>query len=446
MTVFKRVVVFIAVFGISLHFACAETASEESKRADILNYGLETEIVELIRQLRSDDDSLSSELNALFGKTRSPAVREAILELFARQENDGLSQYCLSVLEDPYDHKNSTVSAVFAYVEKLKITGAAPHVRKLLENESGEWRSQAIRTLGKIGQEEDAQFLVGYLDGEMPGDQKQKLIVRQEVMTALGELKAVSVWDRIVEIAGDGDENAVIRATAARTIGAMGKREGLPTLSRIFEDQDPLLRAAAVAGMSYFDGPDAEAVVLEGFRDSHYKVRLEALSASERMKFSGATGHAIYRAKTDPVEAVRMRAFEAIAKIGDGEGVKWLAEIVSDEKSNDKIRVKAIQVLWSDDSGRIEKDVEKIAFSSLKDDKKTWIRYEVGKVLSDRKSKGISDVAIAYLQHKDPMTKALGIEMYSVHRFSGARELVEAIAADGKMGGLQSRAKRVLEQ
>ncbi len=446
MTTCKRGILVLCAFLLAILFAHSETATEESRRSDVLKYGLETEIVELVGQLRNDDDSLAGELKELFGKTRSPAVREAILELFARQENGDLTPFCLGVLEDPFDYKRSTVSAVFGYVERLKVAEAAPHVRVLLEQESGEWRSQAIRVLGKIGQEEDARFLVGYLDEELSGDQKQRLIVRQEVMAALGELKALSVWDRIVEIAEDEDENAVIRATAARTIGAMGKREGLPTLSRVFEDQDPLLRAAAVAGMSYFDCSEAESVVLEGFKDSHYKVRLEALSASEKMKFSGATGHAIYRARTDPVEAVRMRAFDAIAKIGDGDGVKWLADTVADEKASDKIRVKAIQVLWSGNSGAIERDVEKLAFAALKDDKKTWIRYEIGKVLSDKKNKGIPDLAIAYLQHKDPTTKALGIEMYSAHKFSGAREMVESIAADGKMGGLQSRAKRALEQ
>lgn len=446
MTVTKRLVLLLCVITVASQFAFSETATEESRRADILKYGLESEIVDLVAQQRDDDDSLSGELSVLFEKTRSPAVRESILNLFARQENTTLTGYCLGVLEDPYDQKSSTVSAVFSYVERLKISEAAPHVRKLLENESGEWRSQSIRTLGKIGLEEDARFLVGYLDGEMSGDQKQRLIVRQEVMAALGELKALSVWDRIVEIASDGDENAVIRATAARTLGAMGKSEAIPILSVLFEDQDPFLRAAAVAGMANFSGSEAEALVLEGFRDTHYKVRLEALSACEKMKFSGASGHAIYRAKTDPVEAVRIRAFEVVANLSDGTGVDWLVGLVADDKTPDKIRVKAIQVLWENDFGRIEKDVERIALSALKDDKKTWIRYEVGKVLSDKKKKGISSVTLGYLQHKDPMTKAIGIEMYSVHRFSDAREIVETIAADGKMGGLQSRAKRVLEK
>src|SRR5690554_3097851 len=127
------------------------------KRKDVLKYGLENEIVELINNLEQrDDHSLNGEIEDLFSSTRSSAVRESILSFYGSQQNSAFAEYCIEVLEDPYIHRNSTVSAVFQYVQKVPIREAAPLVRSLLSNESEEFRDQAIRTLGKIGTEEDS--------------------------------------------------------------------------------------------------------------------------------------------------------------------------------------------------------------------------------------------------------------------------------------------------
>ncbi len=421
--------------------------SEEEKRKDILRFGLEGEILGLMAQLEKENlREYDSQLSDLFEKTKSPAIRESILSFFAKNKNESLKDYALAVLAEPFDYKLSTVQAVMIYSGELKFQEASPLIRKILSGEGTEYRDRAIQTLGRIGNSEDAQYLVEYLDGDISGDEKQQLIIRQNIMTALGEMKAVAIWDKFVEIAQDSDENVMIRASAATAIGRMEKIEAVPVLAALFEETDPVLRTAAVTGLANFDSPDAVAVILESFKDSYYKVRNEAIVAAERLELEAAVPYILYRAKTDPVETVKFRAFEAIGKFNSAEGNAWLASLVNEEKAADKIRVKAASVLLENSFGFIFADVEKIMLATLADDKKKPLRYELGKAVAliddDRSVK----VASAFLSHKDTLTRSIGIDMFEKNRYPGVVAAVQAIAADEKLGALQRRAKKILEQ
>ena len=293
----------IAVLCISTAFLSTLSAQSNDKRRDVLRYGLENEIVELVTELRDKEDTTyNADLESLFSRTRSVAVRESILSMYAALENPAFSSFALEVLADPWDYRNSTVSAVFSYVQKIKPPEASPLVRTILDNESEEFRDQAIRTLGKIGTADDAAYLVDYLQGTIEGDERQRLIIRQNVMEALGELKSDAVWDDFVSIAQNEDENIMIRATAVRAIGSIGREGGDDLLAGLFETDDPLLRSAAVSGLSGYSGQVVVDVVLEALKDTHYRVRLEALNAVEKLKIADAARQ-VYNINADAAAA-----------------------------------------------------------------------------------------------------------------------------------------------
>lgn len=419
---------------------------EDEKRRDVLKYGLEDEVTSLVKSLTTDKDaSYAVELEGLFRTTKSAAIREAILSYFTAQKNGALSDYALKVLDDPYDVKSSTVQAIFAYVAELRLKEALPAVRKILKSENSLYRDKSISLLGKLGEAEDALFLVEYLDGEIDGEEKERLVIRQNVMAALGELKAVETWDRLVEIARDSDENANIRATAAVAVGKMEKPEAIPILSSLFEDSDPALRAAAVSGLSNFTATEATSVIFEGFKDSYYKVRLESIAASEKRRLPESIPYLLYRAKSDPVEDVRMKAYDALGALNVDEGNSWLKGVAIDEKASDKARVKAISVLAKNNFDYAFDDIERTATQALKDDKKTYLRYEIGKILASIANARTVAIASAYLAHKDVLTKSIGLDMYALNRYPEITPVVEKIAADEKLGTIQRRAKKILD-
>ena len=158
-------------------------------------------------------------------------------------------------------------------------------------------------------------------------------------MDALGELKATETWDQLVSIAKDKDENAMIRATAATAIGKMQKPEAIPVLTEIYGESDPVIRGAAIEGLGNFHTPESDTAVIEGLKDSYYKVRLTALDAVVKQSLSGAIPYVTYRAKTDPVEAVSLRAYEVLGKLRDASSDEWLMSILRDEKASDLLRI-----------------------------------------------------------------------------------------------------------
>jgi HEAT repeat protein len=440
-----RFVPVVIVLIVGTHALAEQTEAE--RRKDILKYGLESEVIELVNELGTENDvSYSGDLLELFSKTRNPSLREAVLALFARQKNASLKDWCVSALTDPYEERKSTILAVFSYVTELGIKESLPAIRSILESENAEFRQQAISALGKLGDAADGKYLLDYFEGSFEGDEKERLAIRQSVMSALEQLKAIETWDRMAEIVKDEDENAYIRADAAVAIGMMGKAESVDILAKLFESQDPVLRAAAIKGLAPYSTQVATDTIIEGFKDSYYKVRMEAIDAASKGKMDSASNYLIYRAKNDPVEAVKMAAYDALGSLGTAEAREWLRSVFLDEKATDKIRVKACAVLLKNSPDSVTGDLAGVCGKALADDKKPWIRYELGKLIAATESAATVDIALSYLGHKDTLTKSIGLDMYERNRYPAMGEAVKEIAANDKMGALQRRAKKILDK
>ena len=137
----------------------------DEKRRETIRFGTESEITSLVQELIANDDPrYSEELYDLFGNSRSPAAREKILEYFAKFEDPCLEDYAVTILNDPYDEKNSTVEQAFRYVAAVKTTDAIPAVVSLLESENESYFLPALTTLGEIGGEAEAEYLVDFLE------------------------------------------------------------------------------------------------------------------------------------------------------------------------------------------------------------------------------------------------------------------------------------------
>jgi len=441
-----RPLVAFFLLTVSMAVNAEETKTQRETRLDVINYGIETEITELLVTLGQEDNKeFTPELTTLFEGTRSVAVREGILALFTKEGIEALSDWAVTLLKDPWDEKRSTVSLALAYAAKLEIRESAESVRNILKNENPSFRDAAIAALGKIGGSDDAAFLSDMLDSELSGDEKQRLIARQAIMTALAEIKDPSQWDRLMEIADNEDENSVIRATAAKALAAIGGERAYDALAKIYESSDPVLREAAMAGAAKIEGADAKRLIGEGLRDSYYKVRLQALNAAKELGMTEASPVILYRAKTDPVESVRVKAYETLAKIGDAESLDWLVSVVRNDKASDSNRARAADALASENKDRAWSVIPEVARKTLTDDKKTWLRYELGKIVVKTDDDRYADLAIEYLSSKDTLTRSIGLDMYDKRRYGAVRARVEAISADEKQGALQKRAKTILE-
>lgn len=418
-----------------------ESEKTASEYRSTIQYGIAGEITELIDKLnKNEDPRFTEEIYDLFQITRSVEVKEKILGYFGKLKDPCLEEYAVTVIDDPFDEKKSTVKACFQYVQDCKCTSAVPGVLRLIENENEDYFNDALLTIGDIGGPEEALKLTEYLDKEDLKDAQ-----KQSLMRTLGKIHAVETWDKLVEIAQDDDENMFVRMYASEAIGAMEKLESVPVLVELFESNDPNLRQYVLKGLEYYpDVLEAKAVIVQAVRDDHYKVRLEAIEAVKNQEIMEAMPYLIYRAKNDPEEKIKMKSFEVIAALNTQEGNDFLIERITEKKANDNQKAKAVEVLLKEKHTG-EAEIKELALKIVEDDKRKTLRQALGKHLAKYPRPEFEEVCIKYLESKDATTQSQGLEMYQNGKYEGAKAALKKIAEDKKANsGNRKRARRLL--
>lgn len=418
--------------------------SAEDKR-DALKYGIESDIITLLKKLSDNDDPrFVDEIYDLFQTSKSPRFKTAILDYFAKLEDPCLEDYAVTVLNDPYDEPLDLVSSVFSYAAKVKCHEAVPAVMNLLENDNEKYFNSALDAIGDIGGEEEAEEMAGYLDREDLTSAQ-----RQSLMRVLGKLKAVKTWDKLKEIVENEDENIFVRAYAAQAIGAMQKIESVEILKNLFEDSDPTLRTYALKGLSYFDKEQVQDIFLEGLRDSYYKVRLEAIEAVEKLEIKDAVSAVIYRAKTDPESAVKKACYPVLAKFNTKETDEFLFGIIKNKKSGDNTRALVVEALMKHKKA-VPSEIVELAEQTAKDDLSKSLRYAIGKQFVKYANleygrAEFAGVCKLYLESKDVSTQGMGLDLYAAGRYGSCDSIVHEIAESSRPSVNKTKARRILK-
>ncbi len=400
---------------------------DRKTNADTLKYGMEDDIVELMdKLLKNEDVRFVDEVYDLFEVTKNVTVRDKILEYFTKLEDPCLEDYAVMILNDPYDEKKSTVSAVFKYVQAVKTKEAVPAVLTLLENEEEDYFNNALTTIGDIGGPEEAVYLTEYLDREdLTVAQKQQLV------KVLGKIKAVQTYDKLVELAEDTDENTFIRMYSAEAIGSMEKKEAIPVLLKLYEDSDPKLRCYVIKGLSHFPEDDeAKSTILEAIRDAHVTVRLEAVDVCKKNDYKEAVPFLIYRLEKEKEDSVKKKCYPAIASLNTKEGNEYLVKQITDKKVADTPKSRIAQALLEQNNTGTEEIIE-LARETLKDDRRKPLRYALGKEFAKYQRNEFAQICKEYIASKDTATQGTGLDIYAKGRYGSVTEDVRSLVISG---------------
>ncbi len=392
------------------------------KNAEILKFGLEEDISELLDTMTQKKDvRFVNEAYDLFQDTKSVAIREKILNFFKILEDPCLEDYAVTILNDPYDEKTSTVNACFSYIQAMKTKNALPATMALLESDNDEYFTGALETIGKIGGGREAVFITEYLERE-----DLSVAQRQSLVRVLGELHAVETYDKLVEYAQDEDENAFVRMYSAEAIGAMEKSGGDEILEGLFESENPNLRQYVIKGIAHFKTKEANDVLIQGLKDSHYKVRQESIGAIKENDIKEADEYLIYRAKNDPVQAVKNDALAALAKLNTSKGNEYLLNEITDKKVPDGQKSRVAKVLLEE--GRGISEIVALAMETVKDERRKQLRYALGKEMAKYSNPAFAEVTLEFLKSKDTSTIGTGLDMWAKGRYSNCDDEVNALA------------------
>lgn len=400
----------------------------EKKCNDILKYGLEGQITELIDELtKNQDNRFVDGIYDLFQETKSVAVKEKILDYFTKLKDSCLASYAVEIINDPYDEKNSIVEKCFKYVSEADIKDANPGLVDLVDKEENAYFTGALSALGETGGKEEALFLADYLDRD-----DLNVSQRQALMRVLGRIKAVETWQKISEIAKDENENTFVRMYAAEAIGAMEKPESEDILVELFESNDPNLRTYVIKGISYFNDKKSSDLIIQALRDSQYKVRLEAVSVVGKNRIDKAVPFLIFRCKDkDEQKQVKEKCYSVIADLNTSDGNDYLISVLKDKKIGDATKAKVSAALLEYNHAGT-KEVIELARSALKSDIQKNLRYALGKEFAKYDRSEFADICAEYIASDDVATQGTGLDIWAKGRYSSVKAAVEEIAKDAE--------------
>ena len=400
----------------------------EKKCNDILKYGLEGQITELIDELtKNQDNRFVDGIYDLFQETKSVAVKEKILDYFTKLKDSCLASYAVEIINDPYDEKNSIVEKCFKYVSEADIKDANPGLVDLVDKEEDAYFTGALSALGETGGKEEALFLADYLDRD-----DLNVSQRQALMRVLGRIKAVETWQKISEIAKDENENTFVRMYAAEAIGAMEKPESEDILVELFESNDPNLRTYVIKGISYFNDKKSSDLIIQALRDSQYKVRLEAVSAVGKNRIDKAVPFLIFRCKDkDEQKQVKEKCYSVIADLNTSDGNDYLISVLKDKRIGDATKAKVSAALLEYNHAGT-KEVIELARSALKSDIQKNLRYALGKEFAKYDRSEFADICAEYIASDDVATQGTGLDIWAKGRYSSVKAAVEEIAKDAE--------------
>ena len=386
-----------------------ETSETESEFKNTIKYGLPSEINELLDDLlKNEDPRFTNEIYDLFQVSKNPQIKEKVLRYFTKLEDPCLEDYAVEILIDPYDTKNEIVKAVFQYVSKVKTVEAIEPVVELIKSENEDYFNDAISTIGEIGSEKEAVFLVEFLDRDDLSDAQ-----RQTLMRTCGKMHAIETWDKIVEILENEDENSFVRSYAAEAIGLMKKEESVPILVEHFASTDPNLRQYVIKGLINFpDIVEAKATLLQGIRDEHWKVRQESIRAVKELKLQEAVPYLTYRVEKESEKVIQNESYSAIAALNSSEGNEFLINQITNKKVSDAKKQKVVEVLLKEGFAG-EKEILELAKEVVEDDRRKSLRYAIGKELAKNPKDSYQEICLMYLNSKDSTTQNLGLDMYT---------------------------------
>lgn len=321
-------------------------AQRDSMRRDTIRYGIDAEVTDLIKTLDGEKEGrFNDDLLELLGNSRSPKLREAILDFFADLEWKGAEKAAIGFVEQRDSMDGELVARSLSYLAAIKSKDALSLVPKIIEENDKKLLIQAIKLAGRSGSSEEEAILLKWLDSDAPTDD-----LREAAIRALGDIGSVAACQKLMKIVESSDQAKMTRVFACEALGKIGKPEAIPSLVKAANGDDPNVRAQAISALASFqDSAEADRAIIEALRDSVPSVRVAASKAAAKKKLGQALSPLIYKATNDPEKTVKTEAMRSIAELGGGEGFVFLRKYLEESKNDSSLRTLAFGLLLRKD-------------------------------------------------------------------------------------------------
>jgi len=425
----------------SAEAALSKESSEAAKRKDTISFGIDAEILELLRKLGAEKDgSCNAELAALLRKTKSPKLRTAVLELFATLEWKGVEDEALSFVRDRDLLDPASVASALSYLAAIRSKPALELAGPLIKEDDKKLLPALIRLLGRAGGGAEEELLLGWFESDAATEE-----LRQEAIRALGEIGSVKAAERLAALAKDPEKNRASRMSACEALAKIKDPSSVPALVEAANGEDPNVQAKAVEALASFESEAAEAALVEALRYSNVKSRIAACKGIAARRIRSAEPFLRYKAANDPEKAVKTEAYRALAALG-GSSFGFLLERMGDKKVELQFRSLCFGLLMRKDaSGSMKELAAALAAEAEQKERSLYTAY-AREIANAFDAPDAAPLARVLLADKDPLMRVGAIEWARKSKAAGFKPELERLAKEDPSEMIRKRAADTAEQ
>lgn len=316
--------------------ATDDIIEEDFGYLDVLEYGIESEVVELLNTLSTDISAkLFGLLEKRYEKSSLSATKVAFSQYFSQ-----CKQIPVEILDKLYRDANS-------------------------ENTDRQLRIKLFYTLAKHGGEREGRFLIEKLDdydklvtkaasdalsrmkeavivepvidrlklSDTSDDKFLPVEIKSNLVLALGEFNSTQSIPYLREIVKDNTNHKTMIMYAMYSLAKLGDTESVNIINDKLNSNQVKIQEYAAYAISTFKDPAVIPVLSKMFLHNNAKVRVYACKGAVLNQDLSSIPVLKYKFKKDPADAVRKEALLSLNYFGEA-GIKELKKLATKEKAN----------------------------------------------------------------------------------------------------------------
>lgn len=430
-------------FGQTRSEAEVDDRSETEQWRDILRFGINSQIVELMPTLtgaRAED--LLPEVLELVNESNDAAVLRAGFDFLLAVESADGTPRAIELTNDYLGRSSDLVVAAMRYLREVR--AALDQETRATLREIAE-RAPIARAIGALGLFARGgagidELVELYQSGDLADD------VRAQIILELGERGDPAAFDFVAELLDrDSGADTTEQRYAIDTLGKLGDERALAIILRQFDSGNALTRAYAAAALTRFEGRRADRALETALRDEFWRVRVSALEAIGERRYVDALEAVVFKLRFDPEARVRLAAVESLAAIGTNRAWDALTERLASNDTPTAERVAIIGSLVAENPAGAETTLRELVRAEW-DDKESRILDAVGRAIADQeRAPRAGPLAELLLDHPYFILQIYAVRAIGRHRIGALRGKVEERTGEGYHPALRSAARRALE-